>query len=179
MYNAKAFLEGLIVNEVLTKTASFEKLAQQPGMFSPNWVEAIGALQTQRAAQRAADAAHREAFSQQRKEINDLQKQREDLGLNPLLQRMPPAQRAIIARRIREGKLPTEDEIRTWAQKYPGRPKNISPAGPASKATTPGMEAPGIKPPASPPYPPYPPYLPYPPSPSPPTPPTSDNNIKA
>jgi hypothetical protein len=30
VHNSKAFLEGLIVNEVLTKTASFEKLAFPP-----------------------------------------------------------------------------------------------------------------------------------------------------
>jgi hypothetical protein len=33
MYNTKAFLEGLIVNEVLTKTASFEKLAAPPVIY--------------------------------------------------------------------------------------------------------------------------------------------------
>jgi hypothetical protein len=36
MHNIKAFLEGLIVNEVLTKTASFEKLA-----FSPLYIYAV------------------------------------------------------------------------------------------------------------------------------------------
>jgi hypothetical protein len=172
MYNAKAFLEGLIVNEVLTKTASFEKLAQQPGIFSPNWNDYVQIVQAQRAAQAAAAAAHREAFSQQRREIIDAQKRREESGLNEVLKRMPEAQRAIIARRIREGKLPTEEEIRAWEQKYPGRPKNISPAGPASKTTPPGMGSPGLKAPASPPY-------PYPPYPSQPTPSMSSDNIKA
>jgi len=173
MYNTKAFLEGLIVNEVLTKTASFEKLAQQPSIFSPNWNDYVQTVQAQRAGQAAADAAHREAFSQKRQEISDLQKWREESGLNAVLQRMPQAQRAIIGKRIREGKLPTEEEIKAWEQKYPGRPTNISPVGPEPKATPPGMGPPGLKTPASPSYPSYPPY------PSQPTPPMSGGNIKA
>jgi len=44
MHNAKAFLEGLIVNEVLTKTASFEKLAFPPVYAIPQAWQTANAL---------------------------------------------------------------------------------------------------------------------------------------
>jgi hypothetical protein len=184
MYNAKAFLEGLIVNEVLTKTASFEKLAQPPGMYPPTVAGLVQAWHNQLAEQRAADAAHRKVFSEWRQGVKGLQDQRKELGLDTVLQRMPQAQRAVVARRIREGNLPTKEEVEEWAQKYPERPKNISPAGPAPattppgigtpapKATPPGMGTPGLKPPTSPSYPSYPPYPSQ-------TPPSMSGDIKA
>jgi hypothetical protein len=58
MHNVKAFLEGLIVNEVLTKTASFEKLAFPPVYAIPQ------ALQTANALRAAKDLWQRRRASQ-------------------------------------------------------------------------------------------------------------------
>jgi hypothetical protein len=115
MYNAKAFLEGLIVNEVLTKTASFEKLAQQPYMFYPTWNDVIQNFR----AQTAAEAAQRDTRRQEAQERANYLRQIGYLGYQGVESRLPKELRESIARNIMKGRLPTKEEVDALAKRYP------------------------------------------------------------
>jgi hypothetical protein len=178
MYNAKAFLEGLIVNEVLTKTASFEKLAQQPGVyplgFNPN--QNPNAIPPTLAdAVRAAQNYYNWQAWQRRQRMEDAQafrEFREKSGLGDAFSQMNEAGRAAAARQLMKGKLPPLLQL---MEKYPNQSSKVGPSGkipdegapgPLPKAGPPGMTPPGLKPPAAPLHPSLPPYPIYPPSPS-------------
>lgn len=164
MHNAKAFLEGLIVNEVLTKTASFEKLAQQPFYIPPS-VAALNAIKQQQAWE----------AQQRRQRMEDAQafrEFREKSGLGDAFSQMNEAGRAAAARQLMQGKLPDLSEL---MKRYPKQSSKVGPSGkmpaegipgPLPKAGPPGMTPPGLKPPAAPLHPSLPPYPAYPPSPS-------------
>jgi hypothetical protein len=134
MYNAKAFLEGLIVNEVLTKTASFEKLAQPPGMFPqtpgmypqtpgmypqtsgrfpPTVADLVQATQAGYAAQAALRAERRENA----RKLQELRDQVKDV-----LPKLSNKGRNAVYNQIRMGQLPDKDKL---LEEYPKqRPKN-------------------------------------------------------
>jgi hypothetical protein len=165
MYNTKAFLEGLIVNEVLTKTASFEKLAQQPVTPYSNWLNL-----TQSAQQQYGLESEQRRNQMQRN--YKLRQYMEDSGFKGELSKLPPAARAAAAHQISAGALPDANLIEELKKRYSKQAPKVTPAskvpaegapGPATKATPPGMGSPGLKPPTSPSYPSYPPYPSQPP----------------
>jgi hypothetical protein len=69
MHNIKAFLEGLIVNEVLTKTASFEKLAFPPVYYIPQGLQTARALEAAKALWRRWRASQEPPVENTRKGI--------------------------------------------------------------------------------------------------------------
>jgi hypothetical protein len=112
MHNVKAFLEGLIVNEVLTKTASFEKLAYPPVYWIPQ------GLQTGRAIEAAKALWQRWRDSQQPPARNTRKDpQRPVLNVQP---RLPTGMGNDIDHGIMKGKPPSKDEAVESAKKILG-----------------------------------------------------------
>ena len=110
MHNVKAFLEGLIVNEVLTKTASFEKLAYPPVYWIPQ------GLQTGRAIE-AAKALWQRWRDSQKPPAGNTRKdpQRPVLNVQP---RLPTGMGNGVDQGITKGKPPSKDEARKIMEEW-------------------------------------------------------------